>query len=799
MDLIERKQRKKNKSNTFAFALAKDQKLERRIIDMDKETNTNIPTSKKNWLKIAKITLWSIALGIVFGILLLFWSINSGDLPTFEQLENPKYDLASVIYDANKVPIGKYYVENRETIKFEELSPHVLNALVSTEDERFFEHSGIDIMALLRVGFKTILLQQESQGGGSTISQQLAKLLFERPNMRGMGKFKRTLKLINTKLKEWITAVKIEQRYTKEEIVTMYLNKFEFINGAHGIEAAAQTYFNKHQNELNIEEAAVLVGMLKNPSLYNPRRFPEKSMDRRNTVLNQMFKSNHISKETRDSLSGIVISMENFTRKTQSEGPAPYFRSELTKWLRNLFKKEGIKKPDGTEYNIYTDGLKIYSTIDLNYQRNAEEALREHMKWNQERFWNVWKNRNPWTYDADRTQREIRAEVFEKRVKASERYANLRDRYLGETIRKIRENDADTPFNDNAIKALMRISEKKTSWSSEVEKGRIQFVPIAGLTIENRAKHNAAIPEDVLEELKSCHVILKGPTTTPQKGSEWPNIESANVAMRRYLDLFANVRPVAIPEEGVDWMFFRENTEGAYVLGSQGIDVTDDLSVDFKVITEQGAERIIRMAFEYAKNNNIDNVTVVTKSNVVKTTDGRFSAVADRISKDYPGIKWEEGYIDIMTAKLIDPARRTQFRVMVMPNLYGDILTDEAAQMQGGVGTAGAANIGKKWAMFEAIHGSAPRMVEEGRAKYADPASMIRATSMLIRHIGYPELADKLQMALDICGQFEKKLTITGRDNGATGEEYTKYLLEWIANPELKTRWDEEVSKVQAV
>jgi len=327
----------------------------------------------------------------------------------------------------------------------------------------------------------------------------------------------------------------------------------------------------------------------------------------------------------------------------------------------------------------------------------------------------------------------------------------------------------------------------------EVKAGKIIFRDIAGLTIENRAKHKKAIPDDVLEELKSCHVILKGPTTTPQAGDKWPNVESANVAMRRYLDLFANVRPVKIPQEGIDWCFFRENTEGAYVLGSRGFDVSEDLSFDFKVITEQGAERIIRMAFEYAHRNKIDKVTVVTKSNVVKTTDGRFSKVAFRVAKEYPDIKTDEWYIDIMTAKLIDPARRKEFKVMVMPNLYGDILTDEAAQLQGGVGTAGSANIGTRWAMFEAIHGSAPRMVTEGRAKYADPCSMVRASAMLLRHIGYGDRAQKLDMALELCGQFEKKMVITGRDTGVTGEEYTQYVLSWVDNPGLKTRWESEI------
>ncbi|MDD5070488.1 MAG: isocitrate/isopropylmalate family dehydrogenase [Candidatus Omnitrophica bacterium] len=329
----------------------------------------------------------------------------------------------------------------------------------------------------------------------------------------------------------------------------------------------------------------------------------------------------------------------------------------------------------------------------------------------------------------------------------------------------------------------------------QVQSGKIAFRDIAGLTIENRVKHNKAIPDDVLEELKGCHVILKGPTTTPQAGDQWPNIESANVAMRRHLDLFANVRPVMIAKEGIDWCFFRENTEGAYVLGSRGFDVSEDLSVDFKVTTEQGSERIIRMAFEYAQKNNINRVTVVTKSNVVKTTDGRFSRVAFRVAKEYPEIKLDEWYIDIMTAKLLDPLRRKDFKVMVLPNLYGDIITDEAAQLQGGVGTAGSANIGQKWAMFEAIHGSAPRMVKEGRAKYADPCSMIRAAAMLLNHIGYLDPAKKVSMALDICGEYEKKIVITGRDNGATGQDYTNYFLSWLDNPRLEESWKEFSSK----
>ncbi|MBQ2754764.1 MAG: isocitrate/isopropylmalate dehydrogenase family protein, partial [Clostridia bacterium] len=263
----------------------------------------------------------------------------------------------------------------------------------------------------------------------------------------------------------------------------------------------------------------------------------------------------------------------------------------------------------------------------------------------------------------------------------------------------------------------------------------VEFKEIDGCTIENRAACGKAIPDDVLEELKKCHVILKGPTTTPRAGDPWPNIESANVAMRKELDLFANVRPVKVPEQGIDWTFYRENTEGSYAVGSNGIHVNDDLAVDFCVTTTEGSERIARAAFEYAKKTGKTRVTAVTKANVIKTTDGKFLNICKEVAKDYPEIALDDWYIDIMTAKLVDPKRRTEFKVLVLPNLYGDILTDEAAEFQGGVGTAGSANIGKRYAMFEAIHGSAPRMVTEGRAKYADPCSMFRACVMLLEHI----------------------------------------------------------------
>ena len=318
--------------------------------------------------------------------------------------------------------------------------------------------------------------------------------------------------------------------------------------------------------------------------------------------------------------------------------------------------------------------------------------------------------------------------------------------------------------------------------ADDVKAGRVEFRVIDGLTIENRVAANKAIPDDVLEELKKCHVILKGPTTTPQAGDPWPNIESANVAMRKALDLFANMRPVKVPDQGIDWTFFRENTEGAYAVGSKGVHVTDDLAMDFVVATTEGCERISRLAYDYAKRNGKNRVSVVSKANVIKTTDGKFLNIAKKIGEEYPEITTDEWYIDILTAKLIDEKRRRDFRVFILPNLYGDIITDEAAEFQGGVGTAGSANIGKRYAMFEAIHGSAPRMIREGRGQYADPCSMLRATVMLLSHIGRQEKADLLERALDICMLEEKKLTITGRDTGCTCSEFGDYVMETVQN-----------------
>lgn len=306
----------------------------------------------------------------------------------------------------------------------------------------------------------------------------------------------------------------------------------------------------------------------------------------------------------------------------------------------------------------------------------------------------------------------------------------------------------------------------------EAERGSVVFKDIDGLTIENRLKCNSSVPPDVLCQIKECDVILKGPTTTPHGGS----LESANVSLRRELDLFANLRPVAIPSEGIEWVFFRENTEGEYVLGSRGVELPG-LAVDFKVTTDLGTERIARAAFEYARNNQKNRVSIVTKANIMKKTDGKFTDICHRVASEYPEISVDDWYIDIMTANLVNPSVRNQFQVVLLPNLYGDIITDEAAQLQGGVGTAGSANIGDRYAMFEAIHGSAPRMLDEGLGEYASPESILRAVVMLLRHICRFFAADRLERALNSC-----TVAVDGTRKGNTCEEYGDSIINALNN-----------------
>ena len=313
----------------------------------------------------------------------------------------------------------------------------------------------------------------------------------------------------------------------------------------------------------------------------------------------------------------------------------------------------------------------------------------------------------------------------------------------------------------------------RVSLAEEISAGRIVLKQIEGLTIENRTALGKAVPDDVLAAIKECDVLLKGPTTTPKGGT----LESANVTLRRELDLYANVRPVQVPEEGIDWIFYRENTEGEYVLGSRGVEIPGKLSMDFKVTTEAGTRRIAKAAFDYAAANGKDNVAIVTKANIMKKTDGNFTRICHEVAADYPGIKADDWYIDIMTANLVNKDIRSSFQVFVLPNLYGDIITDEAAEIQGGVGTAGSANMGDQYAMFEAIHGSAPRMMEDGLGDYANPSSIFKAAEMMIRHIGFTAKADKLAAVLEECCEKEKKVVVTGFADGATCRAFADYVI----------------------
>ena len=314
--------------------------------------------------------------------------------------------------------------------------------------------------------------------------------------------------------------------------------------------------------------------------------------------------------------------------------------------------------------------------------------------------------------------------------------------------------------------------------AQEIAAGKIQLRKIEGLTIENRIARMETVPADVLAAIRECDLLLKGPTTTPGKGDGMPNLESANVTLRRELDLFANVRPVTIPEKNIDWIFYRENTEGEYALGSRGVDVDEDISIDFKVTTTAGTTRLARAAFEYAKNNGNKKVSIVTKANIMKKTDGKFLSLCYDVAKDYPQIEVDDWYVDIMAANLVNDQINSSFNVVILPNLYGDIITDEAAQLQGGVGTAGSANIGGRYAMFEAIHGSAPRMIEEGIGEYANPASINRAAVMLLRHIGLAEKAGVLEEALDAA---QEALSMPGDGTGNTAADFTRFVLERIS------------------
>ena len=368
--------------------------------------------------------IWIGAFALVGFIILFFVILSFQGLPDFKQLESPDFELATQVIDVKSREIGRYYTQNRLPVDYDHLNPHLIDALVATEDVRFFAHSGVDVQALSRV-FLGVVTFNRNKGGGSTITQQLAKLLYSDRDFSNMGAIRKTFALVNIKLKEWITAIKLERSYTKEEIIAMYLNKFNFIYGAYGIEAASETYFSKGNKELNESEAAVLVGMLKNPSLYNPVRRKEQAINRRNTVLRRMVTNGALDAKKAEKLIEKPIELK-FKPKSHIEGDATYFRMEVGKEVASIIKHNDLQKSDGSLYDIYRDGLKIYTSIDVEMQKIAEATMLKHMKSVQNNYWREWKGKDPWKYNTDAKQLAIRENTMKNLVRSSDRYITMR-------------------------------------------------------------------------------------------------------------------------------------------------------------------------------------------------------------------------------------------------------------------------------------------------------------------------------------------------------------------------------------
>ncbi len=404
----------------------------------------------RKWIKYA---WYAFGLGWL-ALILLFVGLTFSDLPNTRELEDPRSELASEVLAADGSVLGRYFIENRVRVKYQDLSPNLINALIATEDVRYHKHSGIDFKALGRVFFKTVILNQHSAGGGSTISQQLAKLFFTKKHSRNV------IQRAIPKLKEWIIAVRLERKYTKEEIIAMYLNKFDFLYESDGIKAASENYFGKQPDSLKIEEAATLIGMLKNPSLFNPISHPDNARQRRNVVLYQMYRYNYLTKEEKDSLQNLPLQVRKKAYNMHNAGLAPYFRAELGKQIRKILQQEEYLKPDGTAYDIYRDGLKIYTTIDPAIQRHMEKAAWKHMKSLQEEFDKHWKNKDPWTYKEEETTKaemQARQNKLQRMVWESERYRKLSQSALKQYKQPLIQQVENLRLRDIDIQRLIAI------------------------------------------------------------------------------------------------------------------------------------------------------------------------------------------------------------------------------------------------------------------------------------------------------------------------------------------------------
>lgn len=393
--------------------------------------------------------MWLISITGLLTIVALFVLVSKSDLPEIDELENPKFEYATLIYTSDQKELGRYFKYNRDWVTYEELNPHVVNALIATEDIRYFNHNGIDPRGTLRA-----IVYLGRKGGASTITQQLAKLFFTNYS-------RNIIKRIYQKAQEWIISLELEKRYTKEEILAMYLNKFEFIYDSFGISAAANTYFGKDQSELNVEEAAVLIGMLNNPYYYNPKIFPDRALKKRSVVLSQMKKAGHLTTTEYDSLKLLPIDLSNFKRQEDSKGLAPHFRSELTKWLKKTLSEPKYQKPGGGSYNIYLDGLKVYTTIDSKIQTYAEASVTKHMKELQKKYFTVWQGMDPWTYDADASQKKIRKDNLNTLVRNSERFRLLKEQYMSEVYAEVTAEFSNARLLDADIQRMLKADQQK--------------------------------------------------------------------------------------------------------------------------------------------------------------------------------------------------------------------------------------------------------------------------------------------------------------------------------------------------
>lgn len=447
--------------------------------------------------------MWRILYGgLALGLLLLI-SINFMAIPSFRELEDPSTARASEVLANDNSVLGRFFIENRVPVAYEALSPHLVNALIATEDARFRQHTGVDARAILRVFVRTILLRDRSAGGGSTLTQQLAKMLYSDRDFKGMTKFEKVFALAYRKLREWITAIKLEKSYTKEEIIALYLNQVDFINNAVGIHSAAEVYFGKDQADLNIQESATLIGMLQNPSLYNPNKYPERCIRRRWVVLSQMRKAGFLSEAQFDALKVSKLDMSKFKKVNFTDDKAPYMCDVLERDIKVLLQAPECRKSNGSVYNIYKDGLKIYTTIDPVYQQHAEEAMVEQMKKMQKRFFEVWKGRDPWTYRTKKTTDEEikgRKESLWRMVREGDRFQALWPKYMDAISARI-EKRYDHTLTDTDMERML---------SEEANKGYIPKMLAANfVTLEQAAAYRKILSGNEWKEAKTQYQTLR--------------------------------------------------------------------------------------------------------------------------------------------------------------------------------------------------------------------------------------------------------------------------------------------------